>query len=572
MSQKAGNIVLSFADARERDEIYGIRHQVYACELGQYAQNENGRLTDQLDAVNCYIVAKIADKIVGFVSITPPNAIGYSIDKYFPREELPITFDNGLFEIRLLTVTHGKRGSHVGAFLYYGALCYVASLKGKTLVAIGRLEVLEMYLQLGMQSLHRRVQSGEVIYELISAEVLALRNNFTTRRLFAHLENRVDWQLEGVRILETPACYHGGIFFEAIGDEFDALAKKEEVINADVLDAWFDPAPAVSEALSNYLEWSLKTSPPTGCEGLQRMIARSRGVHFNQILPGSGSSTLIFLALREWLNSSSRVLILDPMYGEYAHVLEQVIGCHTDRFSLVRENGYRLDLTQLAERLRMGYDWVILVNPNSPTGQHVPGQDLWRVIRNAPKTTRFWIDETYIDYVDPLQSLEKMAVCSLNVVICKSMSKAFALSGARCAYLCGHEALLDQIRRISPPWAISLPAQIAACEALRNLPYYEDRWAETIQLREGLSVGLQSIGWEIIAGSANFLLCHLPANQPTAAALIGVCRKHQLFLRDVSSMGHCFDDRTLRIAVKDGKTNQLMLSILQMVLAEHAVF
>jgi histidinol-phosphate/aromatic aminotransferase/cobyric acid decarboxylase-like protein len=326
----------------------------------------------------------------------------------------------------------------------------------------------------------------------------------------------------------------------------------------------------VTEALQHNLSWSLKTSPPTGSEGMQRMIAKVRGVQSHQILPGSGSSTLIFLAFREWLNSSSRVLILDPMYGEYAHVLEQVVGCRTDRFYLARENGYRLDLTHLDECLRMGYDWVILVNPNSPTGQHVPGQALWQIIQHAPKTTRFWIDETYIDYVDPSQSLERLAVGSTNVVICKSMSKAFALSGARCAYLCGHEALLDQVRRISPPWAVSLPAQIAACEALRNLSYYQARWAETTQLRTELSISLTSLELEIISGSANFLLCHLADGQPTATALIDGCRKHQLFLRDVSNMGHCFDNRTFRIAVKDKKTNQLMLSILQMVLAEHA--
>jgi len=568
MDLNSGKIKLSMAETKDRDIIYKIRHQVYASELGQHSENESGSLTDKLDGVNCYIVAKVNDQIVGFVAVTPPNAIGYSIDKYFSREEVPITFDQGLFEIRLLTVIGPKRGSHVGAFLYFGALCYILSQKGKTLVAIGRLEVMDMYLQVGMQSLGRQVKSGKVVYELLSAEVLALRNNFRGRSLFAHLVKRVEWQMKGVNLLTPPACYHGGLFFEAIGDEFDKLEQKEEIINADVLDAWFDPAPGVSESIASHLSWSLKTSPPTGSEGMQRMIAKARGVQFSNILPGAGSSTLIFLALREWLNPSSRVLILDPMYGEYAHVLEQVIGCRVDRFSLHREESYKVDLTKLTDYLQLKYDWVILVNPNSPTGQHLSKEALWNTIRAAPKTTRFWIDETYIDFVDPLQSLELLAVNSPNVVICKSMSKAFALSGARCAYLCGNEGLIDQIRRISPPWAVSLPAQIAACEALRNISYYQKRWAETERLREDFAIGLAVLGWEVISGSANFLLCHIPPDQPAATIVIAICRKYHLFLRDVSNMGQCFDDRTIRIAVKNAATNQRILSILKKVLAE----
>src|SRR5262249_43456948 len=145
----------------------------------------------------------------------------------------------------------------------------------------------------------------------------------------------------------------------------------EIVINADVLDAWFDPSPKVLDALRDHLPWLLRTSPPTGCEGMIRAIARARGVASRSILPGAGSSGLIFLALRQWLTATSRVLILDPMYGEYAHVLERVVGCKVDRLQLERQEGYALAPAQLRKAIARGYDWVILVNPNSPTGQHL---------------------------------------------------------------------------------------------------------------------------------------------------------------------------------------------------------
>src|SRR5690606_5640944 len=80
-------------------------------------------------------------------------------------------------------------------------------------------------------------------------------------------------------------CYHGGAFFDAIGTEFDQLNRRHNIINADVLDAWFEPSPKVITAFTEALPWLLRTSPPTHCEGLIRVIARTRGVSGDCILP-----------------------------------------------------------------------------------------------------------------------------------------------------------------------------------------------------------------------------------------------------------------------------------------------
>ena len=171
------------------------------------------------------------------------------------------------------------------------------------------------------------------------------------------------WQC--AHLEEGDACYHGGAFFDAIGREFDHLDKISGVINADVLDAWFPPSPRVVEFLAEHLEWSTRTAPPTASDGLTAQIARSRGVPQNSILAGAGSSDLIFLALTRWLSPSSRVLITDPGYGEYAHVVENVVGCDMTRFELRREDNYAVDLDGLETNLAAGFDLVVLVNPNN---------------------------------------------------------------------------------------------------------------------------------------------------------------------------------------------------------------
>jgi histidinol-phosphate/aromatic aminotransferase/cobyric acid decarboxylase-like protein len=288
------------------------------------------------------------------------------------------------------------------------------------------------------------------------------------------------------------------------------------------------------------------------------------------ILPGAGSSDLIFAGLRHWLSSDSRVLILDPMYGEYAHVIEKVIGAKVDRLVLSKERDYDVNLEELADRANSGYDWILLVNPNSPTGRHVSRQNLERILSASPRSTRWWIDETYVEYAGADQSLELFASRSTNVVICKSMSKMYALSGVRAAYLCGPLYLIDDLRSCAPPWSVSLPAQMAACEALKAHDYYRARWEETHQLREELRDHLQHLGWDVVRGCANFLLCHLPPTVPTAAKVLRELRQRGLFLRDVANMGTGFDGRALRIAVKDRETNAKMIRIITETLANMA--
>jgi histidinol-phosphate/aromatic aminotransferase/cobyric acid decarboxylase-like protein len=118
------------------------------------------------------------------------------------------------------------------------------------------------------------------------------------------------------------------------------------------------------------------------------------------------------------------------------------------------------------------------------------------------------------------------------------------------------------LRAITPPWAVSLPAQVAASRALEDPAYYASRYAETRQLRQQLGEELQKLGWEVIPGSANFLLCHLPESGPPADELIQQCQREGLFLRNPVTMGSELGSRSIRIAAKDAATNARVLSII----------
>ena len=550
------------ADDRDRETIYQMRHEVYARELGQYSPNATGRLTDALDAFNYYIVIADGERIVGFVSITPPGSPSFSIDKYFQRAELPFPVDDKLYEVRLLTVPQPERRSLLALALMYAAFRWVEARGGTRIMAIGRREIRSMHVRVGLKPTGQDVQCGAVTYGLLQATMQDVQDSLGgIRKMLDRIEAEMAWEI-GVAYHTPSPCYHGGKFFEAVGDEFQTLERLDTVIAADVLDAWFPPSPKVVAALEKNLVQLLRTSPPTGCEGLVRTIASVRGVQPENLLPGAGSSDLIFLALRHWLTAASRVLILDPTYGEYAHVLERVIRCQVDRLPLARGENYRVDLSRLRQGLAGGYDLVVLVNPNSPTGQHVPRAELETVLKNVPLATRVWVDETYVDYAGAGESLETFAARSENVIVCKSLSKVCALSGVRVAYLCAGPQQLESLRPLNPPWAVSLPAQVAAVNALADADYYAAKYAETHKLRNELADALRPLGWEIISGATNFILCRLPESGPDAETVAARCRQQGLFLRNAATMGTNLGDRALRIAVKDAATNRRMVKII----------
>ncbi|HSH95831.1 MAG TPA: aminotransferase class I/II-fold pyridoxal phosphate-dependent enzyme [Roseimicrobium sp.] len=557
------HLTLSVATAADREEIYRLRHEVYARELHQHAVSDRCALRDTLDEWNHYLIAHLDGEPAGFISITPPGQPVYSIDKYFSRVSLPFQVHNRLFEVRLLTVLKAHRGSEIATLLMYGALRWVESHGGTHIVAIGRREVVDFYRRAGLETMGLSTTSGAVTYDLMHAPVSRLRQfveNFPG--LLDRIEEHVCWKPHFPFRPSSP-CFHGGAFFKAIGEDFASLHRRHDIINADVLDAWFPPAPGVATSIREDLPWLLRTSPPTACDGLIEAIASARGVKPGNILPGAGSSDLIFRAFRHWLTAHSRVLLLEPTYGEYAHVLEKVIGCTVDRLQLERSENYEVNLEKLHAALDDHYDLVVLVNPNSPTGRHINRTQLEAVLQSVPPATRVWVDETYVEYAGASESIERFAARSEQVIVCKSMSKVYALSGARVAYLCAGPHQLESLRAITPPWVVGLPSQLAAVRALQDPAYYQARYHETKVLRCELAAAVLHLGWEIVPGIGPFVLAHLPEEGPTAVEIVLACRARGLYLRDAGTMGGVLGDRAVRIAVKDAVSQAKMIGILR---------
>ena len=559
---------ISIATRSEREQIYRIRHDVYARELGQHSENASGRLTDALDVFNVYIAASIGTQVVGFVSITPPDHDRYSLDKYVHRGEFPFEFDIGVFEVRILTVIEPFRGTPIAAILMYAALRHVDARGGTRIILMGRTELVDVYRRAGMERLGRTVRSGAVSFEVMSATLDVARTRVARyASALRRLEPLLDWRLDvPFDQPPRPVAYHGGASIAALGDGLGSLERRRHIVTADILDAWFPPSPKVIAAVGADLAWVIRTSPPAQADGLVDAIGAARGLDPACIVPGSGLSSLIFLAFARWLSPSSRVLIIDPMYGEYQFILESLIGCRVERLRLSdRTASCSSPLSWVARSTRVS-TW-----PSSST----------RTTRQGP-TSRFMTSCRSFALHRRARgsgSMRRMSISPVRVRHSSPSSDPFRISSspsrcrrrmrsADCAWGISPRHLTSSryLRHLSPPWAVSMPGHLAAIEALRDPGYYAACYAETRLLRDRLSQMLCAIpGVEPVTSFANFVLCRLPTDSPDVEAVIARCADQDVYLRGFRD--HPRLAGYVRIAVKGSATSDRIVETLRVALA-----
>ncbi len=351
-------------------------------------------------------------------------------------------------------------------------------------------------------------------------------------------------------------AFHGGASFDAIGSDFADLSRRHDIVDADVLDAWYEPAPEVLATLREHLAWLVKTSPPTHGEGLREAIAARHGLTVEQVLLGGGTSSLMYLAFPKLVQPGDTVAILDPMYGEYRHIFENVLGARVVGCELDEANGFVPEPRLIADTVReSGSRLLVMVNPNSPTGVVMGRDSMHAMLAALPATTRVWIDETYIDFVPEVPTAEGLVHKDPRVIVAKSMSKFFALSGLRVGYLCAAAPLIAELEVFNPPWSAGLLAQCAAMRALQEYAWYRQQAAATHTLRDELMCRVGAVpGLTPFASTTNFFL--FATDKVPAALLVERCREQGVFLRDCASLSPRFGSRFVRTAVKDEAGNE----------------
>jgi len=455
-----------------------------------------------------YIVADDAGHIVGFVYVRIGKP--YEWQRY-----IDTPYEDTMYEIGRLTVEKNERNMGIAhALMHASKLWCVSRNWAKNFCIFAYPHMIETYKKMGMKETEHTCSSG------------TLMTGDDNCRTFSKYPIHID-------IKST----HGGSAFEVCED----IPVEPQWISADVLDAWF--VPPIDETIHHQM---IRSSPPTHCKQLIDKIHKERNIPRERcVVVGAGSSDLIFRALPLWIERSHRVLTLKPTYSEYPHVIRNLVGCM--HFTEVEESNFENELKSKT------WDWVILVNPNSPTGTWF--DNIENLVAENPDV-KFWVDETYIDLSGkkPVESL-----CYTNLYVCKSMSKSYGMSGMRVGYIVGpsESYLMYRLKLHTPPWCVSYPAQFMAFKALENHQYYDEQWKRTREYKKYIISKLENV-CKINEGIANFYTIVL--DNPNE--LCEYMKTQNIYIREI--------DNGVRIAVRNEKENEQIIHQLLKFFSSHS--
>lgn len=348
--------------------------------------------------------------------------------------------------------------------------------------------------------------------------------------------------------------FHGGSSFDAIGSGFECLGSKEDIVRADVCDAPYDPCPEVIRVLKENLPWLVRNSPPIEPDGLVKAISEERCIPPDRIFVGAGSTQICHMLLKTL--DVGRSSVLDPMYNEYRRILQDELGLSVFPINQTSEDGFRID-PEMIIRAAKDYDLVTIVNPNNPTGQYLKAQQIETILQSIPRSTRIIVDEAYVECIG--ESVERLVQDYCNLIIIKTMSKSYALSGLRVGYLVADPNLVRKLKEKTPPWSISTPGLLAAITAVRN-QIYVDRMIKTAK-EDALILmrGLSSIGVEVVPSATYYFLVKLPQGIVAKEVCKRMAQK-QVYVRDLSAQSAQKTDQYIRIAAKGTEENKRILA------------
>ena len=284
------------------------------------------------------------------------------------------------------------------------------------------------------------------------------------------------------------------------------------------------------------------------------------------IVVGNGAAELIKIVSG---HIARKIIVPVPSFNEYVNAAPT--GCAIE-FPL-EVPSFQLDVDKFAARIiEAGADIAVVVTPNNPTAMAVPKSNLIRLAKKlAGHDCQLIIDESFIDFVqEPDQtSMEDQVETYPNIVIFKSMSKAFGICGLRIGYLLTKNFnFIKAVRQGVHIWNINGFAE----EFLRILPDYRDVFIKSCNQvkkdRDKLYKDLMAFSeLTVYKPDANFIFCRLPDTGPSAPELTKrLFVEHNMYIKHCQGKTMPDSDRYIRIAARTKEENTNLVQAMGLIL------
>ena len=291
---------------------------------------------------------------------------------------------------------------------------------------------------------------------------------------------------------------------------------------------------------------------------LPARLARLYDVAPDQVLATRGSDDAIDLIVRAFCAAGrSRIVCTTPGFSMYP-ALARLQGCDTRSVELSADDSFHVDPAQLVDAVDDTVRLVFLCSPNNPTGRALPLATIGAVCDAVSDRALVVVDEAYAEF-SSVASATTMLASHDNLVVLRTLSKAYGLASARVGAAVGGAALIAALDRLLMPFplpAVCVELALSATEP-RALSTLHSRWRTILEERARLLHHLRQHPriTKVWPSDANFLLLRCP--EPVR--LVALCREHGLLVRHIRGNGEDF----VRVTIGQPEENNLFLGALE---------
>lgn len=297
--------------------------------------------------------------------------------------------------------------------------------------------------------------------------------------------------------------------------------------------------------------------PDGDCFYLKRKLAKRLGLAPENLIFGCGSDELIVLTLQAFINKGDEVVIARPTFLIY-EIASRIVDA---KIRFVPLRGFRYDLVAMKRAIGPKTKIVFIANPDNPTGTYVNKKELTSFMRGLPKDLIVYFDEAYYELVEKRDFQTGLKYLnSHNVIVARTFSKAYGLSGLRIGYGVSRSQIIDYLNRVREPFNVNTLAQVAALAALDDQAHLMRTRRCLRQGKEYLYKNLKKLNLSYVESVTNFILVKVG---PGAYSIFQKLLRKGIIVRNMRAWGM---DNFIRVTVGTMPENRKFIKALKEVI------
>jgi histidinol-phosphate aminotransferase len=289
--------------------------------------------------------------------------------------------------------------------------------------------------------------------------------------------------------------------------------------------------------------------PEFGAPRLKKAIADSIGRSPDEIVVGNGSGETILAAVSVFAGGGSLV-VASPTFSLYG----QIAAIASATVVSVRRKGPDFAVDEAAFLSATAGAVPLLCTPNNPTGGVSSRAFVEALLEAAPVVL---LDQAYVEFAERADDHTDLVGTRPNLVVFRTLSKAYAAAGFRIGYAVAPPELAREIDKAVLPFNVDLAAEELALALLARPESARARVANIVEERERVARTLRSEGHAVASSSANFLL--VAPRRGEAGKVRRALLERGVLVRDMTAAA----PGCLRVTIGSPADNDLFLSVLQ---------